>query len=300
MAESKGTQGIQKGFFNRNGRLVFEGSVDFSATRSGVAGTPENGLLSFPPAVAIPGATASDAWSSYVVLPSGLVINAQMVANVTGIHDRIPNAEDSGPEGQDDLNNPNLSIATASVVLQILDGWHAGKDYFFHLVTDTSAPGPSFIEKGVFAPRLAQIPTFGEFPAGALLGFSPCANGNPNRDADGNIQGLNNTITSVDQNQDPTNTFPIDPSDVRFSPMWDAHICEWNANVAFGDRIILKSIGDIESEIAAGRLTNFRGNNGPVNNFIAGLMPTNAIINCPVVTQPSKEIIGTIVGQPTP
>ncbi len=299
MNNARGSQGTQLGVFEGN-RLVFEGSVDFSPKRSLTPGTPGDGLLSFPPASANAGAVASDAWSSYVILPSGLVINAQLVANSTGIHDRIPNI-DTSIDGQDDLNNPNLSPATASVVLQLLDGWHDGAPYFFHLVTDASAPGPAAIEKGVLAPRLNNIPTFGVFPDGGLLGFSPCANGNPSPDPNGaGLQGLNNTVSSVDQNQDPTNTFPIDPLDERFSPMWDAHICEWVASVPLEERVILKSIDQIEALIAEGKLTNFRGNNGPVNEFIAGLMPTNALINCPVVTQPAKSAIGTVIGNPVP
>ena len=305
MAEAKGTDGVQLGTFTKDGRLTFEGYVDFSPKRSLVArtpgeeGTPEFGLLTFPPAEVTPGAMASEDWSSYVVLPSGVVINAQMVGNSTGLHDRIATT-DTSLEAQDDMSNPNFSPETASVILQLLDGWQGGDQYYFHIVTDTSAPGPAAIEKGVFAPKLANIPSFGVFPGGAMLGFSPCANGNPERDADGNIQGLNVSINSENQDQDPTNTFPIDPDDVRFSPMWDAHICEWDASVPLSDRPVLKSIEQIEEEIAAGRLGNFRGNDGPVNPFIAGLQPTRAIINCPVITQPAASVIGTTVGDFTP
>ena len=304
MADAKGSEGIQLGTFEE-GRLIFEGSVDFSFKRSlvpgaiGEEGTADFGLLTFPPAQANAGAVASAEWSSYVVLPSGVVINAQEVGNESGLHDRIATT-DTSLEAQDDFDNVNFIPGEASVVLQLLDGWQNNNQYFFHLVTDTSDPGPGAIEKGVFAPKLADIPTFGVFPGGALLGFSPCANGNPERDADGNIQGLNNTIDSENQDQDPTNTFPIDPLDVRFTPMWDAHICEWDASVALADRPILKSISQIQNEIANGRLNNFRGNDGPTNNFIAGLQPTGAIINCPVITQPQSSVIGTVVGNPAP
>jgi len=277
MAAAKGSEGVQLGKFNNSfKRKIVEGDP-------GEEETDAFGLLSFPPEEANAGAVADAAWSSYVVLPSGVVINAQQVGNETGLHDRIATL-DTSFEAQDDFNNPNFSPDTAAVVLQLLDGWQNNNQYFFHLVTDASDPAPSAIEKGVFAPRLANIPSFGVFPGGAFLGFSPCANGNPERDAQGRIQGLNNTIDSENQDQDPTNTFPIDPLDVRFSPMWDAHICEWDASVAIEDRPILTSISQIQNEIANGRLDNFRGNNGPVNKFIAGLMPTGAIINCPVIT----------------
>jgi len=72
MAEAKGSDGVQLGRFNREGRLVFDGTVDFSFKRSliggdpGERGTDNFGLLSFPPAEVNPGAVASDDWSSYV------------------------------------------------------------------------------------------------------------------------------------------------------------------------------------------------------------------------------------------
>ena len=117
MADAIGSPGVQAGDWdqveNEDGvtvtRLVFEGSVNFGGERSLVAGTrgvdavegdPEFGILSFPPAEANAGATADDLWSSYVVLPSGVVINAQQVANATGLHDRIATAN-TGRDGQD-------------------------------------------------------------------------------------------------------------------------------------------------------------------------------------------------------
>ena len=77
----------------QNGRIVFRGSVDFGPELSVEAG-PEGqsvvpGTSVFPPAAVQPGAVADAEWSSAVVLPSGLVINAQVDANGTGVHDRV-------------------------------------------------------------------------------------------------------------------------------------------------------------------------------------------------------------------
>ncbi len=301
MANAKGSGGAQRARFNRNGRLVFRGSVDFSPKRSLVAGgTSSDGLLvGFPPAAANPGAIADNRWSSYVILPSGTVINAQMVANSTGIHDRIPNPNGNGIAEQDDLNNPNLAIDKASVVMQLLDGWHAGKPFFFHIVTDTSDPGPAAIELGVFAPRLANLPSFGVFPGGSLLPFSPTANGRTT-DTDGRgFQGLNTTSLSDQQVQDPTNTFPIDPSDRRYTPMWDAHITEFT--VPESQRPILRSFNQVNNLLDRGILIPFRGNanSTPLANSLSDkLTATGAIINCPVVTQPRRSVIGTQIGEP--
>ena len=306
MANAVGSGGEQNGTWSEDGRIVFEGYVDFSPKRSLIAGgASEDGLLvGFPPEEVNPGAIASDKWSSYVVLPSGIVINAQMVANSTGIHDRIPNPNGNGQEHEDDLNNPNLGIGQASVVMQLLDGWQDGKPYYFHIVTDTSDPAPAAIELGVFAPRLANLPTFGEFPGGSMLPFSPTANGRTFDNGDGlGVQGLNAASLSDRQVQDPTNTFPIDPRDDRYAPMWDAHITEFT--VAEADRPILTSFDQINDLLESGVLIPFRGNpltetgSNPLTNTLSGLLtPTGAIINCPVIAQPNAAAIGTQIGEP--
>ncbi|WP_010521400.1 hypothetical protein [Aquimarina agarivorans] len=302
MAAALGSDGVQNGTFTKDGRLVFEGSVDFSPKRSLVAGgaSEDGALFGFPPAEVNPGAIADDAWSSYVVLPSGVVINAQPVANSTGIHDRIPHPDGNGPEQEDDLNNPNLAIDQASVVMQLLDGWHDGKQFYFHIVTDTSDPAPATIELGVFAPRLANLPTFGLFPGGSMLPFSPTANGlTPEAGDPLGFQGLNTASLSERQVNDPTNTFPIDPSDERYAPMWDAHITEFTVPVE--ERSILTSFDQINDLLADGILIPFRGNANPspLDNSLSSLLTaTGAIINCPVITQPDESVIGTQIGLP--
>lgn len=301
MAASIGSGGEQGSQWTEDGRLVFEGSVDFSPTRALTAGGADGELFGFPPASVTPGAVADDNWSSYVVLPgTDIVINAQLVANSTGIHDRIPNPNGNGPEDEDDLNNPNLATDQASVVMQLLDGWHENQPYYFHIVTDTSDPGPAAIELGVFAPRLANLPDFGFFPGGSMLPFSPTANGRTT-DTDGfGVQGLNTASLSDRQVQDPTNTFPIDPSDTRYAPMWDAHITEFT--VPENERPILRSFDQINQLLEDGILIPFRGNinESPFDNSLSELLTaTGAIINCPVITQPAPSVIGTQIGNPT-
>jgi len=305
MADAIGSGGEQNSIWTEDGRLIFEGSVDFSPKRILEAGpkSDDNLLFGFPPAQAAAGAVADENWSSYVVLPdTDIVINAQLMANSTGIHDRIPNPAGNGQGEEDDLNNPNLSTAKASVVLQLLDGWHNDKPYYFHIVTDTSDPAPAGIELGVHAPKLNNLPTFGAFPGGSMLPFSPTANGRTFDNGDGfGVQGLNAASLSDRQVQDPTNTFPIDPSDSRYSPMWDAHVTEFT--VAEEDRPILRSFAQVEELLASGVLRPFRGNltnsDSPVNNSLTSILTaTGAIINCPVITQPEQLVIGTQIGEP--
>lgn len=303
MANALGGSGVQSSSWTDDGRLIFEGSVDFSGRRSLTAGgTSDDGLLiGFPPAAVTPGAEADAEWSSYVRLPSGVVINAQVMANSTGLHDRIPHGNGTANENQDNQNNPNLDTDGGAVVLQLLDGWHDDRPYYFHIVTDTSDPAPAAIELGVLAPRLNDIPTFGLFPGGAMLPFSPTANGvSPEANNPDGFQGLNTPSLSNRQINDPTNTFPIDPSNSQYSPMWDAHITEFT--VPAEERVILRSFDQVNELLADGTLVPFRGNANasPLDNSLSDLLTaTGAIINCPVISQPGPNGINKIYGQPT-
>ena len=141
-----------------------------------------------------PGAVANAAWSSIVVLPSGLVLNAQIVDNGSGAHDRVT----------------AVDLKARTVTLSILDGVQGGKQYFYHLVTDASAPVPAVLEKGVYAPRLAEIPAFGKSlpnENSALLGFSPVLNGRTD-EGSGEDQGFS---TALAHGIDPINVFPVGP-----------------------------------------------------------------------------------------
>lgn len=300
MADAIGSGGESNSQWADDGRLIFEGTVDFSPTRDLTPGGADGELFGFPPASVTPGAVADANWSSYVVLPgTDVVINAQLVANSTGIHDRIPNPNGNSQADEDDQNNPNLDRTQASVVMQLLDGWQNGKNYYFHIVTDTSDPGPATIELGVYAPKLNNLPTFGLFPGGSMLPFSPTANGRTTNTDGLGVQGLNSASLSDRQVQDPTNTFPIDPRDPDYAPMWDAHITEFTVPEA--DRPILTSFEQVNDLLADGTLIPFRGNanQSPLSNSLSDLLTaTGAIINCPVITQPDASVIGTQIGSP--
>ncbi|WP_298545604.1 hypothetical protein [uncultured Aquimarina sp.] len=267
-----GTGGEQYVTINR-GRIQFAGDIDFSPER-----ILEPGIEStFPPSVAEPGAIGDDEWSSIVVLPSGLVLNAMVIANSTGLHDRVI----------------SISRRRGHVKLQLLDGFQGGDQFYYHLVTDSSDRGAATIELGVYAPRLANFSdSFGQstlFEPSPLLGFSPNINGltgigNPNR------QGLNSTI--LDDDLDPINVFPIDPdNDLQFgnnySPLWDAHLSQWTDKAIDTDqRRRIVSFDDLDNLISDGLIESFAGSAGIENDFVVGLRASEAIINCPVICQP--------------
>ncbi|WP_287127719.1 hypothetical protein [Candidatus Cyanaurora vandensis] len=258
-----------------NGLMKFRGVIDFAPIRQIVGGSPNP----FPPLVAKPGAIADAEWSSAIVLPSGIILNAQVIANASGTHDRLK----------------ALDLIKRTVTLSLLDGMQDGKPLYYHLVTDVSAEVPAVLENGVYAPRLANILSFGQSrpsDRSALLGFSPTLNGplEPGRGAE---QGFASSIAN--NGIDPVNVFPIEPDnnnrsqDNNYSPLWDAHVNQWTAAAiqankvrrinSFADLIALVQAGDVESAVI--------NPPGPGNAFVAGLRPTKVVINCPVIAHPT-------------
>lgn len=256
-----------------NGHIKFKGAVNFAPNHAIIGGDAPN---YFPPKSFQPGAVADAEWSSIVVLPSGQVLNAQIVSNETGDHDRMV----------------SIDKDKMSVTLSILDGFRGGKQYFFHLVTDATADLPATLEKGVSAPRLAKIPGFGKSrpeDKSAFLGFSPNANGITDLSS---AQGQGFAYSIRNAGIDPINVFPLAPrNDVsattnNYSPLWDAHVSKWT-DKAFQENKVrrITSIEDQKMLIEQGYLTSL-AEEGEINTF-TGLRPVNLMINCPVIAHPS-------------
>ncbi len=274
MAKAAGTPGAQAVTL-ANGVMQFRGDVDFAPVYEVVPGDPPT---YFPPKSFKPGAVGDAQWSSVAVLPSGLVLNVQMVQNASGAHDRLK----------------SIDVAKRTVTLAMLDGVHDGKQYYYHLVTDVSADLPAVLEKGVFTPRLDKVPAYGKSEPGddsALLGFSPVLNGKTKMGS-GDDQGFSTSLAN--KGIDPINVFPIPPDnedssqDNNYSPLWDAHVNMWTpAAVEAGKVERIHSLDDLKQLISAGDVTSAMINPpGEENNFVGGLRPTRAIINCPVIAQP--------------
>jgi hypothetical protein len=235
--------------------------------------------MPFPPRVAKAGAKGDAEWSSMAVLPSGVVLNVQIVHNASGTHDRVK----------------SIDTQKRTVTMSLLDGFQGGKQFYYHLVTDVSEELPAALENGVHTPRLAKVGGYGMSRPGdksALLGFSPVLN------------GITDTRTKQDQGFaasianggiDPINVFPIDPdNDNRalsnnYSPLWDAHVNMWTESaMKSGKARRVTSFEDLAGFVKAGLITDAPINPPGVGNpYVAGLRPTRAIINCPVIAQPN-------------
>ncbi len=273
LKNANGTAGSQEVTIE-NGMIKFKGDVDFSPVRSLTPGTFPN---TFPPAKVQPGSVGDAEYSPLVVTPAGSVLNAIIVANGTGKHDNLV----------------SIDYNKGTTVMKLFDGFQGGDQYYYHISTESSDIAAATVESATYTPRLANLPAFGMDMAAdksALLGFSPTANGetginNPKR------QGLNSTILDA---LAPINTFPLDPDNKKkennnYSPMWDAHLNVWTpAAIKAGKRRQIKSFEDLERLVTEGSLTNAPANAGNPNGFVAGLKPSKAIINCPVIAQPKN------------
>lgn len=275
MIKAAGTPGAQAVTLE-NGVMRFRGNVDFAPVYQVTPGDPPT---FFPPKSFKPGAVGDAEWSSMAVLPSGTVLNVQMVQNASGKHDRLT----------------GIDLQRRTATLSLLDGVHDGKQYYYHLVTDVSADLPAVLEKGVFTPRLAKVPAFGKSTPGdnsALLGFSPVLNGRTTKGS-GQDQGFSTSLANG--GIDPINVFPIPPRNNdrslnnNYSPLWDAHVSMWTpAAVSAGKVKRIHSLGELGRLVRSGMMTNAMINPpGASNPYVAGLRATQAIINCPVIAQPN-------------
>ena len=253
-----------------NGIMQFKGAVDFAPVH-----IVEPGPEIFPPARIQAGAKADAEWSSVVVLPSGQVLNAQIVSNASGDHDRLK----------------TIYRETLSDDLSILDGFQGWRQYFYHLVTDASVEIAAALEKGVWAPRMAKLPTAGQsVPTddSALLGFSPVLNGIADVST-GEDQGFKASIKNG--GIDPINVFPYGPENKNYSPLWDAHVSMWTEEAIGAKRVRrITSFEDLGNLVKAGDVTSaFISPDGPGNAWLFELRPTQAIINCPVIAHPKAD-----------
>jgi len=292
LASALSTGAVQTATFDKNGNLVFEGSVDFSPVRSlGVSQITSNATALQQLDTPVPGAYGDSKYSPLVQLPSGVVLNITYVGNATGQHDH--SVASAG----------GVDTKQMSAALSFLDGYQGGNRYYFHLVTDSNDQGPAAVEGGTYAPRLALLKTFGQdLPTdrSPLLAFSPVGNGQAAGDPQ--QQGLNSLIYNYKLDiaagripsfkPDPINVFPLQPannvSDAtnNYSPLWDAHISSW-VNPASAFRIT--GVDQLKKLILTGQVTSL-GAGSKVGNLIP-LVPNGLIINCPVLAQPDESVV---------
>lgn len=251
LSNTKGTAAVQK-VTSTGGVLNFPASVDFSPTRVVVAGP-----TGFPPVAASPGAVGEDGYSPLIELPDGTVLDAPQLANASGRADKV------------------VSIDTTALTVTYLEtNGFAGNKPVRYVSTDSSDAGAAAIEDVTYAPSLNAAPfAGGDGTNSARASLAAFVNGqtgagNPNR------QGLNSALLD---GLDPLNNLAWNPSQGRYSPLWDVFPAAWTgAAIASHRNTVQTAFADVAELADDGLVTGPGG---------APFAPGGFIVVCPIISQ---------------
>ena len=241
------------------GGVDFPASVDFSPAH--VLEAP-NG---FPPTRFEPGAVGEAGYSPLIQRPDGSVDNAPQIARDQNGDGRI----DLLTEAADKV----VAIDTAhlTVTYKETDGFQGGKAVRY-VSTDSTDPLAATLEDATLAPALNAAPRAGDDSTASsraeLVAFVNGQTGaaNPQR------QGLNSAVAG---DGDPLNVLAWNPSQGRYSPLWDVHLAQWSAaDVAAGTNVRQTDTGTIDNLAQHGRITAPGG---------GALRASGFIVDCPIV-----------------
>lgn len=251
LANARGSAGVQKAAV-QNGVTVFAATVDFSPEHVVVPGP-----TGFPPARAEPGSIGEPGYSPIVEMPNGTVRNAPHVANASGTHDKVV----------------NIDYARGKVTMKLTRGVGGGKKLKY-LSTDSSFDVAAALEGSTYVPALNAAPFAGgdgtDSARASLAAFvnGQTGAGNPNR------QGLNSALLD---GLDPLNVTAWNPSQGRYSPLWDVFASRWSdAAVATGQNTLQDDFGQLRNLAQKGLVTAPDGSPWGASGFI---------VNCPIVSQ---------------
>jgi hypothetical protein len=257
LANALGTRAVQR-VRRTHGLLRFRGTVDFAPEH-----TLTPGRTVFPPAIATPGSVADRAYSPLVTTGDGVVLNAEQVANPSGLHDKVV----------------AIDRSARRVTLQLTEGWVRG-DRVLYLSTDSSDKVAATLEASTYAPRLAASPgVANDDPASsARTGLVAVVNGVADRRS-AERQGL---VSAILGQGDPLNILQWGPTAGQYSPLWDVHPAVWtDVAVRAGDRALLTGFPDVANAVGSADLVSAA--QGPANTRIEGLRAADLVVNCPIV-----------------
>ncbi len=253
LANAKGTNAVEK-VDVVDGKIVFRGTVNFSAERVVVPGP-----TGFPPKEASPGAIGEPLYTPLIELPDGTVLNAPHIKNNTGDHDRLV----------------SVDLVNKKATFKMTQGFFEGK--VVHYVSfNASDAGVSALEAANFTPKLASTPTKGSnASSSALTGIIPFVNGqtgktNPQR------QGLSSALMGDGDPFNIVQEIPFGPRALAYSPMWDAHIAVWTKKAMDeGINVAQKDFNKVAQLAQQGYIT------GPDGKPWGSV---GIVINCPIIS----------------
>ncbi len=256
LANAANTSAVQNVSSNPDGSIDFPATVNFSAQLRQVVPGPQG----FPPAAAQPSAIGQPGYSPLIQLPNGTIENAPHLANATGRANKVVN-----------LDTVNLKVTYRET-----RGFQGGNPVHY-ISTDASNQVAAALENVTYAPALNSAPTLNDdSTASARASLAAFTNGqtgaaNPQR------QGLNSAILD---GLDPLNVLRWNPSQGRYSPLWDVHLTQWSqAAVAAGQNTRQTDFGPIQGLADDGVVAGFNGTAQGTTFAASGF-----IVNCPIVS----------------
>ena len=251
LANAKGSSAVQA-VSVVNGVVDFPASVDFAAGPRVVVPGPQG----FPPEAASSSASGEEGYSPLIQLPDGTIENAPQIANDSG---RAPKVV-------------SIDFDALTVTLEETPGFQGGKAVRY-LSTDSSNPIAAALENVTYAPALDAAPTVGQDGTNqsraSLAAFVNGQTGadNPQR------QGLNSAILD---GLSPLNVLFWNPSQGRYSPLWDVHLTAWTPQaIAQGLNLRQTDFGDVLGLAEHGLVTAPDGSPFTASGFI---------VDCPIIS----------------
>jgi hypothetical protein len=248
LANARNTGAVQHVTFNPDGSIDFPASVDFTPVRSV---TPS--ATGFPPLAAAPGAVGETGYSPLIQLPNGTVVNAPQIANASGQADKVI----------------TLDVTNMRVTYKETMGF-SGDNPVKYTSFDASDPGAAALEDVTYAPALNAAPTVGDDSGDSARASLAAFTNGQTRASNPQRQGLNSAILD---GKDPLNVLRWNPSQGRYSPLWDVHFAEWQVPTA--QRLRQTDWGTIQGLVDHGQIAGLGGSRFKANGFI---------VNCPIVS----------------
>lgn len=257
LANAANSAAVEKVSINPDGTIVFPATVNFNPI-PGFSVVP--GPAGFPPASASPPSVGDPGYSPLIQMPDGVIMNAPQVANATGHSNKVV----------------SIDFVNKTVTYKETNGFQGGKALRYASF-DASDPTTAALEHDTYAPSLNNAPTLNDdSTASSRASLAAFANGqtgaaNPNR------QGLNSAILD---GLDPLNILRWNPSQGRYSPLWDVHLTQWQVPV--DQRTLQTDFGTVQNLADQGTVVGFNGTAQGTTFAASGF-----IVNCPIVSQQS-------------